>query len=85
MMHLQLYSLQCTLFTILLAGRVESFSAGPPAAQFFDQVCRRMTPNHGPDPQPGNGGYLIDTDLPRISSTSYSYTAGQTYRGQCRN
>ena len=66
---------------ILVIDKVRSFPGGPPVGQ---QVCVQMLPGHGPAPQQGNGGFVIDTNLTRIDSTSYSYTAGQTYSGEWR-
>ena len=64
---------------VVLVSRVQCFSSGPPVATFREQVCNDMLPNHGPPAQTGNGGYTINTDLPRISDTEYAYIAGQTY------
>ncbi len=75
------------LGTLLLANAVHVFAlpTGPPIgnAQQFAQVCMRMTPAHnGIAPQPGNGGYVITTDLPFINATEgYSYVAGQNATG----
>ena len=70
-----------------MCRRVQCRSTGPPAddANFRDQVCNDMMPNHGAAAQGGNGGYTITTDLPRISDTEYAYTAGQTYNCKCIN
>lgn len=65
---------------LLTTNYVYSLSAGPPLNQ---QVCGELRPGHPGNPQPGNGGYVITTDLPRISENEYSYTANQTYTGQC--
>ena len=67
---------------LLLFCRVHARFAGPPVGDNFDLVCNQMMPSHGVAAQSGNGGYLIDTDLPLVSANDgYSYTAGQTYRG----
>ena len=76
--------MQCCLLVIgaiLLAANVHSLPGGPPVSN-FEIVCRQMMPGHGFPAQPGNGGYVINTTLPRTSSTGYSYVAGQTYTGQ---
>ena len=62
-------------------------STGPPASEpeYHDLVCDRMVPYHAQnDPQPGNGGYLIETDLPLSlnSVTGFTYLAGRTYKGK---
>lgn len=66
-------------------ARVQCRSSGPPANEPENmlRVCRQLLPNHGGvAAQPGNGGYFIDTDIPRSGSTGFSYTAGQTYTGK---
>ena len=73
------------LFGLLLVHSVHSRSTGPPLnVQNFNLICSDMVPQHGGTPQPGNGNYVINTNLTRISNTSYSYTAGQTYAGRSR-
>ena len=67
---------------LMVADNVQSRSAGPPLNL---QVCSQLLPGHGGTPPAGNGGYVITTDLPRTSSSSYSYVAGQTYTGQWNN
>ena len=75
----------CSLLVaaLLLFCRVHARSSGPPVGENFDLVCNQMMPSHSSiAAQSGNGGYLIDTDLPLVSANDgYSYTAGQTYRG----
>ena len=70
------------LGTLLFASAVLALPTGPPLQQFA-QVCMLMTPAHsGIAPQPGNGGYVITTDLPFINATEgYSYVAGQNATG----
>ena len=79
---MQFYS-QVVLLLIagaLLAGRVQCLPSGPPVDLNRNRVCNEMLPDHGGNtPQDGNGGYTISTDLPRISNSAYSYTAGGTY------
>ena len=72
------------LVLLAAASRVTSRSTGPPASEpeYFDQVCKQMTPSHASlDPQSGNGGYLIDTNLSHTGPAGFSYSAGQTYKG----
>lgn len=73
------------LGTLILASAVLALPTGPPTTGpvQFAQVCMRMTPAHGGlIPQPGNGGYVITTDLPFINATEgYSYMAGQNATG----
>ena len=73
------------LGTLLFASAVLALPTGPPLLndQQFAQVCMLMTPAHsGIAPQPGNGGYVITTDLPFINATEgYSYVAGQNATG----
>ena len=78
-------------FTLALCGsffvgNVWSRSSGPPSTENFERVCSMMLPDHNDSmaqPASQNGGYLIDTDLLRLgSNTSFSFTAGQAYRGR---
>ena len=73
------------LGTLILANAVLALPTGLPIGGpgQFAQVCMRMTPAHaGIAPQPGNGGYVITTDLPFINATEgYSYLAGQNATG----
>ena len=78
-----------TLFPLFVGacfvGIVWSRSSGPPSTENFERVCRKMLPDHinFTAQSDQNGGYLIDTDLPRLgSNTSFTYTAGQTYKGR---
>ena len=64
---------------LLVVDMVRSLPSGPPVPS----VCATMMPGHGPAAQPGNGGYVILTNLTRIDSTSYAFTAGQNYTGEC--
>lgn len=79
--------LTTVLGTLILANAVLARRAGPPLivgdAQRFNQICVLMTPLHGANAaQPGNGGYMITTDLPFINATAgYSYVAGQNATG----
>ncbi len=72
---------RCLLIVAALAGVALTFPSGPPAV-----ACTTISPDpasHGAQPQGGNGGYVIATDL--ILNTVdgvYNYTAGQTYNGE---
>lgn len=57
-----------------------AYTTGPPLA-----VCSNgLKPGspHGELKQPGNGGFLIATDLPLHSDGGFQYQAGQTYTGK---
>ena len=75
------------LAAALLATESLCRSSGPPVSkpEYRDQVCNRMLPYHARlDPQPGNGGYLIETDLQLSSDPArkeFYFSAGQIYRG----
>ena len=70
---------------LIFANAAFALPTGPPIGGpgQFAQVCIRMTPAHaGLAPQPGNGGYVITTDLPFINATEgYSFVAGQNATG----
>ena len=78
---------QLTYLVLLLLSTVAlrpSFSLpqGPPVDQHFDRVCSEMAPLHGSNnATPGNGGFFIQTDLPRDGYRGFNYTAGQSYTG----
>ena len=72
------------LGALVLANVVISLPSGPPIGrpQQFDLVCRQLTPGHGSPAQPGNGGYVITTNLTFINATEgYSYVAGENASG----
>lgn len=83
-----------TIRVLLLLSTINSQgvlarSTGPPASEpdseYHELVCDRMVPYHAQNnPQPGNGGYLIETDLPLPldSVTGFTYLAGRTYKGK---
>ena len=61
---------------------VRSHSWGPPVDEHFNNVCNLMTPLHDNTPATaGNGGFSIQTDLPRVGYEGFNYTAGNNYTG----
>lgn len=75
------------ILSVINSQGVLARSTGPPASEpeYHELVCDRMVPYHAQtDPQPGNGGYLIETDLPLSlnSATGFTYLAGRTYKGK---
>ena len=68
------------LLILLATHGAFSYPSGPPAS-----VCNDLRPGspHG-DPQAGNGGFLISTDLPvsQGNAGGYDYTAGRLYTGR---
>ena len=75
------------VFLILLA-RYGAFSypGGPPTSICNNsaEVFLRPGSSHG-NPQAGNGGFLISTDLPISEGNDgggYNYTAGRLYTGR---
>ena len=83
---MQFYSKIVLLFiaVVLVCRRVQCRAAGPPVNEGRDRVCNEMLPDHGgAAAQNGNGDYTITTNLPRISDTEYTYTAGQRYTRKC--
>ncbi len=72
---------QCLLIVGAAVGVALGFSAGPPP-----DACTTISPNpvsHGAQPQGGNGGYVIATNLVLDTVNGfYNYTGGQTYNGE---
>ena len=59
-----------------------TYPGGPPTSicNTSPGVFLRPGASHG-NPQSGNGGFLISTDLP-VSTGGYNYTAGKLYTGR---
>ncbi len=56
-----------------------AFSTGAPLGVCSEGL--RPGDPHGLDAQPGNGGFVIETDLPRSSNGDFQYEPGQNYTG----
>ena len=74
------------LFLILLVTHgAFSYPGGPPTSICSNspEVFLRPGASHG-NPQAGNGGFLISTDLPLSEDNAggYNYTAGRLYTGR---
>ena len=73
--------------TLLLAAAspqvARAYPSGPPAREYFTEVCDHMKPLHGHNvPMNGTGGYSIVTDIPRNGSKGFNYAAGKDYTGE---
>ena len=72
------------LVLAVLLGSAQCRSSGPPAGEVL--VCEQITPGppgHTADPQFGNGGHAIVTDLPLSAAGDFfEYQANVTYSGK---
>ena len=75
------------ILLLILLARYGAFSypGGPPTSICNNSpgVFLRPGASHG-NPQAGNGGFLISTDLPLSEGNAggYNYTAGRLYTGR---
>ena len=61
---------------------VRAYPSGPPAGEYFKEVCDLTMPlHHDHKPKDGTGGYSIETDIPRNGNKGFNYTAGKDYTG----
>lgn len=70
------------LLVVAVLRDARSLPQGPPVERHFNNVCNLMTPLHQNNrATAGNGGFFIETDLPRNGYDGFNYTAGNTYTG----